>query len=80
MPPAAICSVSSEESRLAVPVSSEGPKTSFALSGTKKMGSQPSATSAVMATFFSPSAATQMGMRGRTGWLMILSALPRPVP
>ena len=33
-----------------------------------------------MATFFSPSAATQIGMRGRTGWLMILSGLPSPVP
>ena len=44
------------------------------------MGSQPSATSAVMATFFSPSAATQIGMRERTGWLISLSGLPRPVP
>ncbi len=44
------------------------------------MGIQPSASSAVMATFFSPSAATQMGMVGRTGWAMILSALPSPVP
>ena len=65
---------------MAVPAPSEGPKTSLAFSGTKKIGSQPSATSAVMATFFSPSAATQIGMRGRTGWLMSLSGLPSPVP
>ena len=40
----------------------------------------PSATSAVMDTFFSPSAATQIGMLFRTGRLMILSAFPSPVP
>ena len=80
MPPAAIWSVPSDGSRLAVPAARAGPKTSFALSGTKKSGSHPSAISAVMATFFSPRAATQMGMRARTGWLMSLSALPSPVP
>ncbi len=80
MPPAAICRVSSEGSRLAAPALSEGPKTSFTFSGTKKMGSQPSATSAVMATFFSPRAATQIGMRERTGWLISFRGLPRPVP
>ena len=37
-PPAAICSVPSAGSRLAVPAASEGPKTSLALSGTKKIG------------------------------------------
>ena len=46
----------------------------------KSMGIQPSATSAVIATFFSPSAATQMGILGRTGWAMIFSAFPSPVP
>ena len=46
----------------------------------KKSGSQPSATSAVICTFFSPSDATQIGIRGRTGWAMILSGLPSPVP
>ncbi len=80
IPPAAICSGSSDGSRLAAPAASDGPNTSFAFSGTKKMGSQPSATSAVIATFFAPSEATQIGMRGRTGWLMILSGLPSPVP
>ena len=80
MPPAAICSVPSEGSRLAAPASSDGPKTSLTFSGTKKMGSHPSATSAVMATFFSPSAATQIGIRGRTGWLISLRGLPSPVP
>ena len=72
--------MSSDGSRLAVPAAREGPKTSLAFSGTKKMGSHPSATSAVMATFFSPKAATQIGMRARTGWLINLSALPSPVP
>ena len=80
IPPAAICNVSSDGSRLAVPAAREGPKTSLAFSGKKKIGSQPSATSAVMATFFSPRAATQIGMRGRTGWLINLRGLPSPVP
>ena len=44
------------------------------------MGSQPSATSAVISTFFGPSDATQMGMDGRTGWVSSLSGLPSPVP
>ena len=67
IPPAAICKVPSEGSRWVVPAARAGPNTSLALSGTKKMGSQPSATSAIMATFFSPRAATQIGMRERTG-------------
>ena len=45
-----------------------------------KWGSQPSAISAVISTFFTPSEATKIGMRSRTGWLMIFNGLPRPVP
>src|SRR3984893_18416072 len=44
------------------------------------MGSQPSASSAASSTFFGPSAATTIGMRSRTGWLISLSGFPRPVP
>ena len=44
------------------------------------MGSQPSAISAVCSTDLGPSEAIVMGMRGRTGWLMSFSGLPRPVP
>ena len=41
---------------------SGAPQTSFARSGMKRIGSQPSAISAVSATFFSPSEAIQIGM------------------
>ncbi|SHT93648.1 Uncharacterised protein [Mycobacteroides abscessus subsp. abscessus] len=44
------------------------------------MGCQPSAISAVSATFLGPSAAISTGMRSRTGWLISFRALPRPVP
>ncbi len=43
------------------------PHTSWARSGMKKMGSQPSATSAVNATFFSPKEATQIGISTTQG-------------
>jgi hypothetical protein len=79
-PPAAICNGAKLSSRWAEPASSEAPKTSLDLSGTKNNGSHPSAISAVMATFFSPRAATQIGMRARWGCPMIFRALPRPVP
>ncbi len=79
-PPAEICRGPRAGSRLADPRASARPHTSFAFSGMKKNGNQPSATSAVMATFRSPREATQMGIRGRTGWPMILRGRPRPVP
>ncbi len=67
-------------SRLAFPARSASPQTSSAFSGLKNTGCQPSATSAVSCTFFGPSAAMWIGMRSRTGSLMIFSGLPRPVP
>jgi hypothetical protein len=42
------------------------------------MGSQPSAISAVMATFLGPSAPSQMGTSARSGWTMGLRGLPSP--
>ena len=80
MPPTVIWSGSSEGSRLARPASSDSPHTSCAFSGTNSMGIQPSAISAVMATFLWPSEAIQIGICGRTGRPMILSAFPSPVP
>jgi hypothetical protein len=44
------------------------------------IGSQPSAWAAVASTLLPMSDAHQMGMSARTGWLMSLSGLPRPVP
>ena len=79
-PPTVICSGPRAGSRLAAPASSEAPHTERARSGMNSMGIQPLATSAAMATFFSPRAATHTGMDGRTGWAMILSGLPSPVP
>ncbi|CFR71409.1 Uncharacterised protein [Mycobacterium tuberculosis] len=43
------------------------------------MGSQPSQISAASATFLGPSAPSMIGMSARSGWVMGLSALPRPV-
>ena len=51
--------------RFAAPVARAAPQTSRAFSGRNRNGSQPSATSAVIATFLSPSAATQSGTAGR---------------
>jgi hypothetical protein len=70
----------SDGSRLAVPAASDSPHTSFAFSGRKKIGSQPSAISALIATFFGPIAAITIGMRSRTGRLISFSGLPSPVP
>lgn len=67
-------------SRRSRPAARDAPHTSPAFSGTKKMGSQPSASSAASCTFFGPMAAITIGMRSRTGWLISLSGLPRPVP
>ena len=80
MPPALICSGPSSGSRLAAPASSESPQTSRARSGMNRIGSQPSASSAVISTFLSPSEATQIGMVSRSGWTRIFSGLPRPSP
>ena len=57
-PPAHTSSGSRSGDRLAAPLASASPHTSFAFSGTKNIGSQPSATSAVISTFLSPSDAT----------------------
>ena len=70
----------SDASRFASPSARAVPQTSFARSGMNRIGIHPSATSAVMATLRSPRDATQMGIDGRTGCAMILSALPSPVP
>ena len=75
-----ICSGPSSGARLAKPVASAGPNTSCIFSGSTACGSQPVASSAVIARFLSPSAATQIGMSARRGWLISLSALPSPVP
>ena len=45
----------------------------------KKMASQPSAISAVCATFFGPSAPSQIGTSARSGCVIGLSGLPSPV-
>ena len=44
------------------------------------MGSQPSAISAAMATFFGPSAPSMIGMSSRSGFTIDFNGLPRPVP
>jgi hypothetical protein len=44
------------------------------------IGIHPSATSAVACTLLPMSDAHQIGTSARTGWLMSLSGLPRPVP
>src|SRR2546427_55126 len=44
-----------------------------------KSGSQPSAISAVWATLFSPIAANQIGMRGRTGCSRSMRGRPEPL-
>ena len=44
------------------------------------IGSHPSASSAVISTFLSPSEAIQIGMVSRSGWSRILSGLPSPRP
>ena len=58
MPPAVISSGPRSAERLAVPLARASPQTSLAFSGWNRIGSQPSAISAVIATFLSPSAAT----------------------
>ena len=73
-------SVPSAGSRRASPSARASPQASWAFSGWKKIGSQPSAISAASATFFGPMAAMLIGIRSRTGWLISLSGLPRPVP
>ncbi len=80
MPPAEISSGASPSCRLAVPFSSASPQTSFAFSGWKRNGSQPSAYSAAPSTDFGPSAAMKSGTALRSGLLRSLSALPSPVP
>ncbi len=44
------------------------------------MGIQPSAIRAVAATLLPLTLAQKIGTSGRTGWLMIFSGLPSPVP
>ena len=81
MPPAAICSVPSDGSRLAVPGRERGPEDLLGLLGHEEdraASRRPPRPSWRRSS--RPSAATQIGMRGRTGWLMSLSALPSPVP
>ena len=65
--------------RFAAPASSASPHTRFAFSGWNRCGIQPSASSAACSTFFGPSAATQIGIVSRSGWVRIFSALPSPV-
>ena len=62
-------------SRWAAPAASDAPHTSFARSGMKKTGNQPSAIAAVISTFFSPSDAIQIGISLRTGCVNDLERL-----
>ena len=66
--------------RFAAPLARSSPQTSAAFSGWNRIGSQPSASSAVSSTFLGPSDATWIGMPDRRGCVMIFSGLPRPVP
>ena len=80
MPPALICSGARSGSRLARPAFSSSPHTLWNFSGSKKIGSQPSASCAVAVTLRPIRLAHQMGISWRTGWLISFSDLPRPVP
>src|SRR5260221_12803158 len=69
----------SDGSRFAWPAASAAPHTDAAFSGKYQIGCQPSASSAAISTFLGPSAATKIGIRSRTGWLISFSGLPSPV-
>lgn len=79
-PPAEICSVPSAGSRRANPASSSAPHTSRAFTGSKKIGSQPSARRAVSVTDLPITDAQKIGMSARTGWLISFSGLASPLP
>ena len=80
IPPAEICSGPSSGSRLTVPALMSSPHTLWNFSGSKKIGIQPSACSAVFFTDRPISEAQKIGTVSRTGWLMSFSGLPMPVP
>ena len=65
---------------MARPALSGSPHTRWYLSGMNMIGSQPSACSAVASTLRPIRLAHQIGMFGRTGWLINFSGLPNPVP
>ncbi len=56
-PPATVCSGPSSGGRFAAPSASGPPHTAWAFSGMKRVGSQPSAISAVIRTLAGPSEA-----------------------
>ena len=80
MPPAEIWSRPRSGSRSAVPALRSSPHTDWNLSGSKKIGNHPSAYFAVFFTDWPIRLAQKIGMFSRTGWLISLSGLPRPVP
>ena len=80
MPPAEICSGPRDGSRSASPAAISSPHTCWYFSGSKKIGSQPSASLAVSVTLLPISEAQNTGMSARLGWLISLSGLPSPVP
>ena len=80
MPPVLISRGPSSSERLAAPAARASPQTDCAFSGWNRIGSQPSASSAVIATFLSPRAATQIGTTERSGRVSSFSGLPRPRP
>ena len=63
-----------------MPALISSPHTLWYFSGSKKIGSQPSACCAVALTDRPIRLAQKIGMVSRTGWLISLSGLPSPVP
>ena len=78
MPPPVICSGPSSGARLAKPAASAGPKTSCIFSGSERVRQPAVASSAVISRFFSPSAATQIGMSAATRVVDQLQRLAQP--